>query len=274
MVQFMGASDAHATPVSAGKARHAVRRSHPVCIAGFGFLLVGVGASPTTMCNDIQYRGRQFCDSRPDCIWCVRRNNPTLFECAPISEAHKMDPKLMSCDWDPSPPPGPGPPGPAPSGQCDVPGTYPSGHTEALQEQRPPQQTSSQATLVETVTRGAEGRSDAAKAALQQLVQTALDEIAHDTSIPEEIRRMGAGEMMDVLQWEFARLPLIHNAPLEDAAQINDDTKMTTTLTNGYLQNVAQRYLLGVESKKNLINEGAVRMAAAPWTWIHVGSWA
>lgn len=76
--------------------------------------------------------------------------------------------------------------------------------------------------------------------------------------MPAAIKRMGADELLELLTWEFRRLPLIHNAPLEDAAKINDDTKMMTTLTNGYLQNVAQRYLLGVESQKNLINEGRI----------------
>ena len=79
---------------------------------------------------------------------------------------------------------------------------------------------------------------------------------------------MGVSELFALLEWEFKRLPLIHNAPLKDAAKINDDTKMMTTLTNGYLQNVAQRYLLGVESKHNLINEGQVRPGLMIWLMI------
>jgi hypothetical protein len=33
---------------------------------------------------------------------------------------------------------------------------------------------------------------------------------------------------------------------------------MKTTLTNGYLQSVAQRYILGVETKGNLLGEGNI----------------
>ena len=149
-------------------------------------------------------------------------------------------------------------PPPKPTQQCDVPGQFPAGHSPALQAQRPPQQTDEQAKLLKRVTSDAVGKSANARTAVGQLVQEALKEIANDQTVPAEIRRMGVDEMLDLLTWEFMRLPLTHNAPLKDAAAINDDTKMTTTLTNGYLQNVAQRYLLGVESKSNLIGESQV----------------
>ena len=63
-----------------------------------------------------------------------------------------------------------------------------------------------------------------------------------------------------MLTWEFKRLPILHNGPLntkEDPA-ISDDSDLTTTLSNGYLQNVCQRYVLGVEGKTNFENEGAI----------------
>ena len=67
-----------------------------------------------------------------------------------------------------------------------------------------------------------------------------------------------AETLLEMLTWEFKRLPSIHNAPLEQKAAINDDTDMQTTLTNGYLQNVAQRYVLGVEETNNMIGEGRI----------------
>lgn len=60
-----------------------------------------------------------------------------------------------------------------------------------------------------------------------------------------------------MLSWEFARLPLIHNGPLDDSdpAGCKDDTDLFTSLTNGYLQNVCQRFVLGVEADSNLEGE-------------------
>ena len=111
---------------------------------------------------------------------------------------------------------------------------------------------------MERVTHDAASRSSSARTSVERLIEEALQQIADDPAMPTEIKRMGVSELFALLEWEFKRLPLTHNAPLKDAAKINDDTKMMTTLTNGYLQNVAQRYLLGVESKKNLINEGSI----------------
>ena len=63
-------------------------------------------------------------------------------------------------------------------------------------------------------------------------------------------------ELLSILSWEFQRLPILHNAPIVPGAnQIDDDTDLFTTLTNSYLQNVCQRYLLGVEPKNNFAGE-------------------
>ena len=46
---------------------------------------------------------------------------------------------------------------------------------------------------------------------------------------------------------EFERLPIQHNAPLDAADhQFGDDTKMLVQLSNGYIQNVCQRFALGL----------------------------
>ena len=107
-------------------------------------------------------------------------------------------------------------------------------------------------------TRGAASASNGEHGKVIQMLQTTLHELKASANIPAEIKGMSASDLLELLQWEFKRLPLIHNAPLVDAAQVNDDTKMMTTLTNGYLQNVAQRYLLGVESTSNLQGEDEV----------------
>ena len=168
-----------------------------------------VCAPPNTFCHDLTYQGRKACDVRPDCVWCFQIANPSLFECAEIQQAHKFDPKRMACDW--APPPGPGPsPGPAPPpSTCDIPGSFPPGHSPALQAQRPPQQTAAQASIVARVTRDAATHSSAARDAVSGLLQEAQRELAGDRTVPIEIKRMSESELLELLTWEFRRLPLI-----------------------------------------------------------------
>jgi hypothetical protein len=111
---------------------------------------------------------------------------------------------------------------------------------------------------VKKMSEGARQRSDAARSTVLNMIREHRSDWQSSSDLPDAFKKMDDDEVLTALQWEFQRLPLIHNAPLENAAKINDDTKMMTTLTNGYLQNVAQRYLLGVESKANLLSEGAI----------------
>lgn len=68
-----------------------------------------------------------------------------------------------------------------------------------------------------------------------------------------------AEELQNILEWEFKHLPITHNAPLmPNAAEVEDDTDLFTTLANGYLQNVCQRYLFGDESSENFLAESEI----------------
>eukprot|EP00935_MAST-01C_sp_MAST-1C-sp1_P001542 g1542.t1 len=65
-----------------------------------------------------------------------------------------------------------------------------------------------------------------------------------------------ADTLINMLKWEFKRLPILHNGPLlPGGGEIADDSDLETTLSNGYLQNVCQRWLLGVEQKNNFEGE-------------------
>jgi hypothetical protein len=62
--------------------------------------------------------------------------------------------------------------------------------------------------------------------------------------------------IVEILKWEFKRLPILHNGPLNPGGgDIPDDSDLLTTLSNGYIQNVCQRWLLGVEKKGNFEGE-------------------
>lgn len=62
-----------------------------------------------------------------------------------------------------------------------------------------------------------------------------------------------------MLDWAFEHQQIIHNAPsAAGQAAIDDDTDMDTTLANGYLQNIWQRYLLGAENASNAVDEGYI----------------
>lgn len=105
------------------------------------------------------------------------------------------------------------------------------------------------------MTANAKTKSDAAA---ESVTQQLVDMQKKLSGLPKEIRELSSAQLLELLKWEFTHLQLNHNGPLVDAAQVNDDTCMKTTLTNGYLQNVAQRYVMGVESRKNLVGESEI----------------
>ena len=74
------------------------------------------------------------------------------------------------------------------------------------------------------------------------------------------VENLTSAALLDVLRWEYRHQSILHNGPLRRGAtpDIDDDTDMVTTLTNGYMQNVLQRYVLGVEHTSNAMGEGAI----------------
>ena len=43
--------------------------------------------------------------------------------------------------------------------------------------------------------------------------------------MPNEVKQLSVSEAIELISWEFSHLQLIHNAPLVDAAKINDDVR-------------------------------------------------
>lgn len=70
-------------------------------------------------------------------------------------------------------------------------------------------------------------------------------------------------ELLAMLKWEFEHQQLQHSAPTRPwpkppATGVRDDSDLNTTLGNRYIQNVWQRYLLGVELKSAALGEGYI----------------
>ena len=121
-----------------------------------------------------------------------------------------------------------------------------------IQRQRPPQQTAAQQAAQAKLIAHAQADSDAAKSTVISLIDS------FKQSLRAPLNTLTSEELLDRFTWEFKNLPLLHNGPLDntDPAGINDDTPLSTTLSNGYLQNVCQRYVLGgAESYNNFCYE-------------------
>lgn len=59
------------------------------------------------------------------------------------------------------------------------------------------------------------------------------------------LQHYSSKQLLEMFSWEFQRLPLIHNAPVDDwdvdRGSIEDDSPMDITLSNGYIQQPCQR---------------------------------
>jgi hypothetical protein len=117
-----------------------------------------------------------------------------------------------------------------------------------LQIHRPPEQTPVEKSVRDSNVANAKAQSDKAKAALTNGLSCTSGKCAGMTK----------EQLYDVVQYEFPRLAIIHNAPLGSSSQIGDDTDFMTTIKNGYLQNVCQRSVFGVENQQQMENEGAI----------------
>lgn len=125
---------------------------------------------------------------------------------------------------------------------------HPSENLKPLvQRFRPPKQTAAQASSHAEIAAKAKVQSEAARAWVVgylggDLVRKNLDASLHHYS---------GEELLQMFEWEFKRLPLFHNTPIdgEDADRVAvivpDDTPLHETLGNGYLQQPCQRYVLG-----------------------------
>jgi hypothetical protein len=121
------------------------------------------------------------------------------------------------------------------------------------QAKRPPQQTAEQYRVQQLNIKDSKAKSAAARSWLSTEVQTAAFR-KQIGNLP--CANASTDDIIGMLSWEFKRLPILHNGPLKlGGGSIPDDSDLLTTLSNGYLQNVCQRWLLGVEEKGNYEGE-------------------
>merc|ERR1719410_1213686 len=119
------------------------------------------------------------------------------------------------------------------------------GVSPLLQAQRPPRQTPTQRDAHARLLAEVKKKSEAAR----PWVLAHLNESRPKLHV--SLQHLSDEELLERLDWEFRRLPIIHNAPLGDGdaswftRAFQDDTGLDITLQNGYLQNPCQRGVFG-----------------------------
>jgi Cys-rich protein (TIGR01571 family) len=122
----------------------------------------------------------------------------------------------------------------------------PSASDGALRQPiRPPRQTAAQAAAMRKI----EAQAVKASAAAEPWVLSYFSSETVRSVLHPSLQNYSSKELLDMFAWEFQRLPLIHNAPVDawdvDRAFIEDDSPMDVTLSNMYIQQPCQRYVLG-----------------------------
>jgi hypothetical protein len=139
-------------------------------------------------------------------------------------------------------------------GECQFGGRLRKSSTEARAIPSPPRQAAAAANgrekrVHDLNTKQAPTESAAAQGWLDSVIAS-QDFRTTIANLP--MAKANVSVIVEMLQWEFKRLPILHNGPLlQGGGAIPDDSDLETTLSNGYLQNVCQRWLLGVEGKGN-----------------------
>ena len=123
---------------------------------------------------------------------------------------------------------------------------------------RPPRQTPTQKEVLSKIASKAVEQSNAAKEwVIQYMGNTTLR-----GRLPNSLKNISNEELFNRFDWEFRRLSIIHNAPLDEEevnAQkiISDDTILNITLNNGYIQNPCHRLVTGGPEKIQLADSYA-----------------
>jgi hypothetical protein len=69
------------------------------------------------------------------------------------------------------------------------------------------------------------------------------------SSLDPSLQSLSTEDLLEMFIWEFQRLPIFHNAPLDawdvDRAGIKDDTPLNITLENGHIQQPCERWVVG-----------------------------
>jgi hypothetical protein len=65
------------------------------------------------------------------------------------------------------------------------------------------------------------------------------------------LQNLSNPQLLEMFEWEFQRLPLFHNAPVDARGvddpdtPVHDDSPLNITLNNGFIQNPCERYVYG-----------------------------
>ena len=110
---------------------------------------------------------------------------------------------------------------------------------------RPPQQTTDQARAMQEI----QSRAVRDSAAARAWVLSYFGSAKFRQNLDASLQHYSNEELLEMFTWEFQRLPLIHNTPIDDwdvdRIGIGDDSPLNVTLDNGNLQQPCQRYVLG-----------------------------
>jgi len=122
--------------------------------------------------------------------------------------------------------------------------TPPSHFDDPLRQRfRPPQKTPAQAAAMEEIETKAVKQSAAAKPWLLAY----LGKVKSD--LDPSLQSLSSEQLLEMFTWEFQRLPILHNAPLDgwdvDRIGINDDSPLNISLENGHIQQPCERWLFG-----------------------------
>ena len=108
---------------------------------------------------------------------------------------------------------------------------------------RPPQLTPMQRAAMEKI--GATALRQSAEA--EPWVLQYLEDIR--PSLDPSLQHLPSTKLLEMYRWEFQRLPVFHNAPLDawdvDRIGINDDSPLNITLDNGHIQQPCERWVYG-----------------------------
>jgi hypothetical protein len=125
---------------------------------------------------------------------------------------------------------------------------------------RPPQQPATAKSVMKTNTQSASKQSGDQEKAVIQLLKDSRDKL--DSAHPYyKNNSVTDDELLKWFQWEFERLPIIHNGPIYDRVDGQyplDDTDVFTTMKNGYIQNIIQRWTLGREGSKDFTGQSGI----------------
>ena len=116
---------------------------------------------------------------------------------------------------------------------------------------RPPRQTPVQAAVIENITAFARTHSEEAKPGVLQYMGSE----AVRSKLHESLQHLTDDELLGRFIWEFERLPIFHNTPSSELdleeARVHDDSAISVSVRDGYLQNLCIREVLGVNEPVN-----------------------